>query len=693
MIDTQRALQYLSPESPLTRDISSFERREGQEEMISIICDALNTRQFSVIEAGTGIGKSFAYLIPVILSAGEFQDAHVVISTGTINLQYQLYEKDLPFLCSRIDPTVTAALLMGRTNYICLRRLHYEVDKQPLLRDLSDDPMSVIYRWSQESIEGVRTELEQRIPQDAWSKVCSDADFCLGYRCPEKGECYVNRARRRASEAQIIVVNHHVLFSDVLLKMEGDSFEEDGLLPAYRTVICDEAHRIEEGARQYFSGHASRGQVMKILSHLWNARRDRDQGLLQKLKNHSADPQAWEAYAPVQENVIISLEEIEKVTETLLGKGLKHWIRSEYREQYRELLGRIGTLVQSLESMLSLLSRIGDSIEHEDDEDAAYLLSLFTGQCRKLRGVTDLFSRFKNFDQDKESIFWVEKRPGQGSFITYTVTPHSAAPILREALFSNLDTFIAVSATLTVNNSFGYWRKALGIEERNMLEGIIPSPFDYKQNVMLAIPTDAPPVENPEAYAEYLKSALFELVTLCEGRTMVLFTSFQLLRDVHDYLKVPLEGEGIESLVQLPGSDRHRLLASFKENRKQVLFATDSFWEGVDVPGEALTQVVITRLPFQVPVDPVYLARQERIQQEGGNPFLEMAVPRAAMKLKQGFGRLIRKTDDRGVVLILDKRLLTKFYGRYLLGSLPETYQVFTDHDGILRRVESFLFP
>ncbi len=690
MIDSLKALDLLGNGSPLAQDIEAFERREGQEQMIEAICDALNRDRFAVIEAGTGIGKSFAYLIPLVLAASEMEGEHFVVSTGTINLQYQLYEKDLPFLCSRIDPTVSTALLMGRSNYLCIRRLLHEADARPMAAELEEDPLSRVILWARETERGIRSEIPQRIPQEVWSQVCSDGDFCFGFHCPARGECFLQKARKAAAQAQIIVINHHVLFADVSLKLEGDSFDEDGLLPAYSRVVCDEAHKIEEGARSYFTEQVSRGAVMKLLSQLWNSRRGSDDGVLQKLRGYSSDPDAWELAASAIEEITQYIDALERDASALLGGQRKLWMNSREASRWHQMVHTALQTGKRIDQFLQLCVRIEQSLDSED-ERISYTLNQFKGYCSKLVSAASVLQRLHKFDQEGASIFWLEQR-GRGQ-VSFLITPHSPAELLRESLFSHLDSLIAVSATLTVNHSFAHWRESLGLDEIPVDETIAASPFDYRSNVLLGVPTDAPPVERIDEYAQYLKRSLLEIITLSEGRTLVLFTSFSLLKDISSSLEEPLRKAGITSLVQLPGSDRAKLLNTFKQQPGRVLFATDSFWEGVDVPGDALQQVVITRLPFQVPVDPVYLARQERITSRGGNPFMELALPRAAMKLKQGFGRLIRRTGDRGVVLVLDNRLLTKFYGKMLIKSLPETTAAFTDQEGLMRRIESFLFP
>ncbi len=693
MIDTDACLALLEPDSPVSRAIPAYELRNGQREMTSAVAQAMNSCRFALIEAGTGIGKSFAYLIPVILWAREHPDAHVVVSTATINLQDQLYTKDIPFLIEHVDPFASCALLMGRNNYLCLNRLAEETAGNPLLIEEESSEIGRIHRWAKITRTGMRTELAENPSAGVWASVCSDADFCLGQKCFFRRECFIMNARRKAQESQIIVVNHHVLFSDIAGKYEADSYDEAAILPPFTMLICDEAHKLEAAALSYFSNQTSRSGILRTLGALSSGGRRREQGILPVLRPHSSDPAAFDGFSALSKKLAQALQGVEDAASLLAGSQRTLWIPWDLGAPSAGLTDACKEAAEILDAMDRCLRRIWESVEEQDA--MRYPLKLLSGYMRKLSGHRAVCMEFQRISQRTDQVFSLERRQvHREDGVILHMTPLSIAPTMQDALYAHVDTFVATSATLTVGGAFSYWKRQLGLDSigAEVIERLIPSPFDFKRQVMVAVPSDAPGVENPGPYTAYLKEAVFDLVSLVEGRTLVLCTSFQMIRELYEMLSGPFERIGIKTLVQLPGSDRGRLLREFKQNGPSVLFAAESFWEGVDIPGDALSQIIITRLPFQVPTEPLVLARKRKIQEEGGNHFLQLALPYAAMRLKQGFGRLMRREQDFVVVCILDNRILTKHYGKVLLRSLPETHTYTGSAQHLAEAVERFVY-
>jgi ATP-dependent DNA helicase DinG len=645
-------------------------------------------------EAGTGVGKSFAYLLPAMHFALVNKEK-VVISTATITLQQQLFEKDIPLVASAIGGAkIKAVIMKGRGNYLCLRRLD-DALKEPPADETEYDEIKRINEWSLSTKSGGRAELSFMPSEIVWASVCSESDMCLGSHCPWREKCFVFALRREASNAHIIVVNHHLLFADLAARYQGAGYENSVVLPPFNRLVIDEAHTIENAASSFFSGEFSRTGISRQLGRLYNKRRANSRGLLVKLcamLPSSEDP--LDDLAELLTKIRSCAEELDECA--LQFCGVEGIFRLTAAIDKTVLQASFFPHLQALKkNILKLTAMVRKIIEGLDEETAGEpSVWEIKAIIRRFDGIAEICGAFCEFQKHEDEVLWIERQRMSGEpWAVFTRTPLDLAPKLKDSVFSPNKTVICVSATLAINDDFSYWAGRCGIgdiENRPVLSGCFPSPFPYSSAVLLAVPTDAP-LPDEEGYQEFVNRTAGRLAAIAGGSALVLFTSYQSLRGAHQAAVSELEPLGIRCLKQ-GDDDRTRLLQSFLSDTNSCLFATDSFWEGVDAPGDTLRLVIICRLPFRTPGDPVFEARCEAVQKRGGNPFMELSLPQAVMKFKQGFGRLMRRSADHGVVVVLDGRLLKKQYGRLFLHSLPETKTCFGEIDSIMRDMESFLY-
>ncbi|MBN1647860.1 MAG: helicase c2 [Spirochaetales bacterium] len=681
------------PGGSLAAHISDYEVRDAQVEMLRVVSEALNNGLISVIEAGTGVGKSLAYLVPAIRWASD-NDERVVISTATINLQQQLLEKDIPLAEKALGLKVKTALVKGRGNYICLRRLRDELEEPSLFDDEKKD-LQVLADWAENSATGNKSDLSWLPDQQLWQRVCSETDTCTGLRCALREKCFVIRARKEAAQAQLLIVNHHLLFSDIALRMAGIGYDAAAVLPPFQRIIFDEAHSLEKSATSFFSRIFTRNSINRQLSRLLSTRKGTSRGLLPRLHDVYADV---DIFAGLDSEISELRAQTDFFNEKCLFRLADHVslrVTAANRKEldadffpiladYQQLLGKN---LNQLQKLVNLCRELLD----QDDEHLVELQSVLS----RLDAILSMISDFIRRAPEDGFVYWLERKRGSRGdmWVEFSITPVDISDTMREAVFSQYESIVCTSATLMVNRSFEFWLKRIGLfgfSEREIGEYSFPSPFPYKTNAMLCIPADSPDPTSA-AYADSLKKQLAELLLLTEGRALVLFTSYSMLEETHAALHDVLDERGIRIFRQ-GDDDRSRLLDKFKNDTSSVLFATDSFWEGVDSPGDTLQVVVICRLPFRVPDEPIVKARMEEIEKKGGNPFMDLSLPEAVMKFKQGFGRLMRKKSDKGIVVIYDSRIVSKFYGRFFLNSLPETAMSVKEHSSMLEDVEHFLY-
>jgi len=582
---------------------------------------AFSERRHLVVEAGTGTGKTLAYLVPAILSG-----LRVVISTNTKNLQEQLFFKDIPFLQQHFSSPISVCYMKGRSNYACRQKI-YDAEKEPVLGGLEEIvDFQVIREWERHTETGDRAEIKT-LPENstAWSKLDARRELCTGSKCPQFQRCFLTEMHRRALERDIIIVNHHLFFADLAVREESD-----GILPEYHAVIFDEAHELEDVAGQYFGISISNYQFQELA---------RDIGALARRKDFG------------------SVE-----TDRALGSLLEHSDRlfaamglAEGRTGYTKQSEFLERHDQEYFDVLGSLELIGASLQalQKAPEEAIPLV----------RRADEMRARLQFWmeSRDKKFVYWTERR-GRGVFLQ--ATPIDVASILEQRLFDSVDTVVLTSATLAVGGKFDYVQGRLGL--RNTRTLLVPSHFDYESQALLYVPLHMPDPRGP-AFSSAAADEIIRILRHSRGRAFVLFTSYQQMRQVYDRVSIDIE---YETLLQGSGP-RHALLDEFRRTPNCVLFATSSFWQGVDVPGEQLSCVIIDKLPFAVPGDPVVEARIRAIRDDGGEPFYGFQVPQAAIALKQGFGRLIRSRSDRGVLAILDNRIMKQRYGKVFFDSLP----------------------
>ncbi|MGD0725489.1 MAG: helicase C-terminal domain-containing protein [Spirochaetia bacterium] len=710
-LDEDALAAGLSPDGALSRLYPLFEERASQVDMLRLVCRAFNGDEICAAEAGTGVGKSLAYLLPAVAWAVQ-NGERVVVSTNTINLQQQLVEKDIPLVKKVLGQDPKVVLVKGRRNYLCLHRLNEALEEQSLF-DERDPDLLAIREWARTTETGSRTDLSFYPPEDAWSRVCSEADACLGLRCSHREGCFVLKARREASSAKILIANHHLLFADLAFRMAGSGFDDPAVLPPFRRLIFDEAHNVEKAASSFFSQSFSRLVILRFLGRLLRRRKGRATGHFPALARRLGRSALAKRVPELIETVSTRAEELDEAGLGLMGEEnallLDAGVMPAFRENVGSVLGNLSFAIRELgEAFSEVFEKLGARETEETRTRAEGEGSRRTTEddliwdCRvqlaRLSAIADICDRFRTEEIGANDIFWMEalksgrgEREGKERTVRLVITPLDIGPLMREAVYEPIKTVLFTSATLTVAGSFSFWAGRIGLSGsigREPLFQSFPSPFNYEERVLLGVPTDAPAPDSLK-HKEFLARFIAKALLKSRGAGLVLFTSYSLLRDVYAASQEELGRAGIRMLKQ-GDDDRARLLDAFRAERSSVLFATDSFWEGVDAPGETLQVVILCRLPFRVPSEPVLKARMMAIEERGGNPFGELSLPDAVVRMRQGFGRLMRRYDDTGVVLILDPRIVTKQYGAVFLDSLPRTMRTIAPAAEVLRSVASF---
>ena len=629
--------QFFAPGGLLSQAHPNYEFRRGQLQMAEAVEQALESRKHLIVEAGTGTGKTLAYLLPVIRSGKR-----VIISTGTKNLQEQLFFKDIPFLEQHLGK-LRVCYMKGRNNYLCRQKL-YDLTDQPVLNGLQEiEQYRHIAEWEPRTETGDRAELKE-LPENnqLWQKLDARTDRCTGQKCKQWDRCFITEMHRRAVESDIVIVNHHLFFADLALRQTGAP--DAGILPEFSAVIFDEAHDLEDVATSYFGVSVSNLRFEELP-------RDIENTLQQK-----------QAMSPGLHQALARLRERSRAFFGALpaGQGRSAFDgRADFLEKHFE---EYDTVMQALGRVFSEL----EILPQKPDE--------VFGFARRTQELQTQLA-FIMESRDKNTVFWIEwrgearkTRAGQ-THIVLLATPIDVSKILKQTLFENVETAVLTSATLAVaatdeRGSFDYVRHRVGLDHAREL--VVPSHFDYVNQAILYVPPDMPEPRSP-AFARAAADKIRRLLEITQGRAFCLFTSYAQMHDIHDRLL----GELKYPMLLQGSAPKNALLEEFRLTPNAVLFATASFWQGVDVQGEQLSCVIIDRLPFAVPSDPVVAARIRALESAGGNAFFEYQVPAAVISLKQGFGRLIRSMKDRGVLALLDNRVLKQRYGRVFLESLP----------------------
>ena len=633
---------FFAPGGVLSKTHPAYEFRRGQLQMAEAVEQALKEKRHLVVEAGTGTGKTLAYLLPVLRSGQR-----VILSTGTKTLQEQLFYKDIPFLERALFPGGSGHLkvcyMKGRNNYLCRQKL-YDLREQPVLSGLEEiDQFRLIAEWEQQTPTGDRAELAS-IPDNSllWPKLDARAEACTGQKCPQFDRCFITEMHRRAAESDLIIVNHHLFFADLAIKQASEGAPDAGILPEAAAVIFDEAHELEDVASSYFGVSLSSLRFDDLA-------RDVDNTLRAK---KLSGPRAMQAAANLRERAAFFF--------SLLPAGEGRFAfdnRREFLEENGEEYLGLNNAITRLSTELRALP--------EKPEEVFNLMR----RCEELGAHL----HFLMEENPRNTVFWIERRGrggetrrgrGAAAHVFLQATPIEVSGILRQTLFEPLQTAVLTSATLAVGGGFDYIRRRLGLDHAREL--VVPSHFDYEKQAMLYVPPSLPDPRTPQ-FGARAAECVRRLLEITRGRAFCLFTSYAQMRDVFQRLETELE---YPMLLQ-GTAPKNALLEEFRQTPNAVLFATASFWQGVDVQGEQLSCVIIDRLPFAVPNDPVVAARVKAIDEEGGNAFYDYQVPAAVITLKQGFGRLIRSLEDRGLLALLDNRILKKQYGRVFLDSLP----------------------
>ena len=647
--------QFFGPGGVLSARHPAYEFRRGQLAMATAVEEAIDQKRHLIVEAGTGTGKTLAYLLPIIKSGKR-----VIVSTGTKNLQEQLFFKDVPFLeralfgeSTSAEPRLKVCYMKGRGNYLCRKKL-YDLTGQPILNGLDEiNEFRTLLDWDKQTDTGDRAELTT-LPETSplWAKLNASADHCIGSKCSEFERCFITSMRRKAAESDIIIVNHHLFFADLSVKLAAEKAPDAGVLPTAACVIFDEAHELEDVATSYFGISVSNLKVEDLLRDL---------------------------EITIREKKVVSTDLIQlsgRVRErsqfffSLLPEGDGRFSfdnREEFLEEFGSEFVGLKNVIRQLHSELQAIPTKPDEVHN------------------LIRRADELHAQlsFLMESHERNTVYWIERRGGRGKFaknenVFLQATPIDVSAILRQSLFDRFDSIVLTSATLAVANGFDYIKARLGLDGAREL--IVPSHFDYESQAIFYVPPDMPDPRDANFSAQATQR-IRQLLEITRGRAFCLFTSLAQMQRVHDALLGQLDYP-----MLLQGSaPKTALIEQFRATPNAVLFATSSFWQGVDVQGEQLSCVIIDKIPFAVPSDPIVQARGRAIDEDGGNSFFDYSVPAAVITLKQGFGRLIRSLNDRGLLVLLDNRILKMRYGKVFISSLPP-YTRTTD----IRKVEEF---
>ncbi|RRD41046.1 DEAD/DEAH box helicase [Leptotrichia sp. OH3620_COT-345] len=683
--------EFFGENGKIHEKIKMFEPRKEQYKMSKYIEKCINENKKLIVEAGTGTGKTIAYLLPTLLYALE-NNLKLIISTNTINLQEQLINKDIPLIRKIIEKDFIYEIVKGRGNYLCKRKLKnintLESDKDTEEEKREKRILKKILEWDEITETGDRSELKYEVPNYIWEQVNCEADLCTSSR---SSDCYFFKARKKIANADMLIVNHHLFFADLSIRNEIGFNTEYSILPNYDIVVFDEAHNIEDTARNYFTYEVSRHTFGRLTGNIYNRRAtgQNNAGALTRLLVYLNENLKQEEYVKIddmKEEVIRSLNEFYDYGNTIFDKIIypfaqelttgeikrridkdeiknsKFWLeimdmKSDFKDKYGELLRKTVKFLNFI-----------DSFELEDENG---IIFDFTRYFERLKQY------FVNFEfilrgDDENFVYWLNINSSRANIRLYA-TPFDIAESLEENLFNKMNRMIFTSATLAVDNKFDYYKKSIGLknsEKKEIEEKIITSPFDYEKQMKVYIPNDTLDPNSMDFLAD-LERFIEKIIKKTDGHCFLLFTSYSSMNYLYNKLKFYFN-KNEYTLIKQNDYPRHEMIEIFKTSKSPVLFGTDSFWEGVDVQGEQLKSVIIVKLPFKVPNDPVTEAIIENTRKKGKNPFNDYQVPQAVIKFKQGVGRLIRSKQDTGIITILDNRIIKKVYGKKFLKSLPK---------------------
>jgi ATP-dependent DNA helicase DinG len=714
-LDSLEIANLLTESGPVARVLgtSAFEDRPGQRDMAAFVADAYNDGGIALLEAGTGVGKSFAYLVPA-LEWARLNGERTVVSTNTINLQEQLVGKDLPILSrafSTGDRTVTFALLKGWRNYLCLSRLEQaRAGQESLFDDARGAELEAIAGWASRTADGSLADLVEEPSSDVWDAVAAESDLCTRLKCPHFDRCFVFAARRRAAEADVVVVNHHLLASDLAVRIASDNWQEAAVLPPYRRLVLDEAHHLEDVAAQHLGTQVSMLGVQRLLGRLERSGRGLLPTLAAELSTHD-DLLGAASRDLLTRTVLDALVAARRWADELFGRLARRLDTEQTAAPVLRLTDSFSGdavwregLDVALDNLLVAFSKLRDGVETIADrlsiDDPAEMRTRLIGELRGVvrrldaaaEGLKATLQPIGYRAPAGPAVRWMERRGRRTPNLTLSAVPLDLAPVLKEALFDRVETVVLTSATLAAGGEFTFLEERLGLSlppSRVTVREILPSPFDFGAQCVFGIPTDIPePRDDEPGHGAAVARVLLELAHASDGGIFALFTSHGALRRAADAIRGHV-GARWPLLIQGEGQ-RDQLLRRFRDAGSAILLGTDSFWEGVDVPGRALRVLILAKLPFKVPSEPLTAARLERLTEAGVDGFTHYLVPLAALKLKQGFGRLIRSKSDVGAVVLLDRRVVTKRYGAAMLEGLPPAAKAIGNWPDVRRELEEF---
>ena len=710
-LDSLDVANLLTESGPVARVLgtAAFEDRPGQRDMAAYVADTYNDGGIALLEAGTGVGKSFAYLVPA-LEWARVNGERTVVSTNTINLQEQLVGKDLPILSrafSTGERAVTFVLLKGWRNYLCLSRLEQaRAGQESLFDEGRGAELEAIAGWASRTADGSLSDLVEEPSNDVWDAVAAESDLCTRLKCPHFDRCFVFAARRRAAEADVVVVNHHLLASDLAVRIASDNWQEAAVLPPYRRLVLDEAHHLEDVAAQHLGTQVSMLGVQRLLGRLERNGRGLLPTLAAELRTQE-DLMGAASRDLLGRTVLDALVAARRWAEELFGR-LGRRLDTEQVLRFTDSFATDNVWCEgldvALDNLLVAFSKLRDGVETIADrlsiDDPAEMRTRLIGELRGVvrrldtaaEGLKATLQPVGYRPAAGAAVRWMERRGRRTPNLTLSAVPLDLAPVLKEALFDRTETVILTSATLAAGGEFTFLEERLGLSlppSRVTVREILASPFDFGAQCVFGIPTDIPePRDDESGHGAAVARVLLELAHASDGGVFGLFTSHGALRRAADAIRGHVGGRW-PLLVQGEGQ-RDQLLRRFRDAGSAILLGTDSFWEGVDVPGRALRVLILAKLPFKVPSEPLTAARLERLTEAGVDGFSHYLVPLAALKLKQGFGRLIRTKSDVGVVVLLDRRVVTKRYGARMLEGLPPASRAIGNWPEVRREVEEF---
>lgn len=723
LLDVDGLVRDLNPAGTLARSVPRFEFRPQQLDMMRHAARAFNEDGIGVVEAPTGVGKTFAYLLPAAHWAIQNKE-RVVVSTRTINLQEQIIQKDLPVIQTCLERPCSAVLVKGRSNYLCWRKLNRFMSESSLMEGETDkETMEALLAWARKTEDGSLSDLPFVPPRELWEEVCSEADTCRINQCPNSRQCFVGKARREVAKADLLVVNHHMLFSDLSVKRELGQFNGVGVLPAYSRVVIDEAHSVEESATEYFGAEATRNGAMSLIGRFIRVERGRERGLLPMLKMkimrethlvsfseqtdffNLIDNTLLPLLSALREGLSAAFQSLRNLTSERckqLGRDVKWRLTEEVLKdpELREIhVVYVQPLVEEIQECALNVGKIAErvkAIPKPEVGESPFLTELFQLEAYRDRLVrlAHVLAEGTSERLERNTVRWIEIDSSNKNIVRIVRCPLDVGEPLAEWVWSNLRSAVLTSATLSIRKEFQYFQGRVGLDkvcERHVEPLALGSPFDFEHQALLCVPTDLVPPDAP-GFLDETVSCVRETLDITRGHAFVLFTSFYAMDYVYSKLERELKAGGITPLKQGQMA-RTPLLERFRSDASSVLFGTDSFWEGVDVAGDALQCVIVPKLPFRVPTEPIQEARAEAIERAGGNAFMGYTVPQAVIKFRQGFGRLIRRRSDRGAVIVLDRRIMTKYYGRMFLESLPAMRVVSGPRHGVFMALRTFFHP